>query len=56
MSPSLASPAGAAGAGFPLLAATLTDTFGVVIQQGVYAQQVWLTRDGGSNWTPATVH
>jgi photosystem II stability/assembly factor-like uncharacterized protein len=56
VSPSLASPAGLADAGFPMLAATLTDTFGVVIQQGIYTQQVWLTRDGGSNWTPATVH
>jgi hypothetical protein len=56
MSPSLAPPAGAADAGFPMLGTTVTDTFGVVVQQGVYTQQVWLTRDGGSHWTPATVH
>jgi hypothetical protein len=56
VSPSLAPPAGVADAGFPMLATTVTDTFGVVIQQGVYAQQVWLTRDAGSHWTPATVH
>ena len=56
VSPSLAAPAGQAGAGFPLLATTVTDTFAVVIQQGVYTQQVWLTSDGGTHWTPVTVH
>jgi hypothetical protein len=56
LSPSLAPAAGLAGAGFPLLATTVTGAFGVVIQQGVYTRQVWLTRDGGTHWTPATVH
>ena len=56
VSPSLAPPAGAADAGFPMLGTTVTDTFGVVVQQGVYTRQVWLTSDGGSHWTPATVH
>jgi hypothetical protein len=56
VSSSLTSPAGMADAGFPLLATTVTDTFGVAVQQGVYTRQVWLTRDGGSHWTPATVH
>jgi hypothetical protein len=56
LSPGLARSAGTAEAGFPLLATTVTDTFGVVIQQGVYSRQVWLTRDGGGHWTPVTVH
>jgi photosystem II stability/assembly factor-like uncharacterized protein len=56
VSSSLTSPAGTADAGFSLLATTVTDTFGVAVQQGVYTRQVWLTRDGGSHWTPATVH
>jgi hypothetical protein len=54
VTPSLAPTAGVANAGFPLLATTVTSTFGVVIQQGVYTRQVWLTRDGGSHWTPVT--
>jgi hypothetical protein len=56
VSPGLAGAVGMAGAGFPLLAATLTGTFGAVIEQGVATRQVWLTRDGGSHWTSATVH
>jgi len=34
----------------------VTGAFWVVIQLGVYTRQVWLTRDGGTHWTPATVH
>jgi hypothetical protein len=52
-SPSLAP---AADTGFPMLATTVTGTFGVVIEQGVPTQQVWLTSDGGSHWAPVTVH
>ena len=55
VSPSLTSLASAANAGWPLLATTLTGTFGVVIQQGTGAGQVWLTSDDGGTWTSATV-
>ncbi len=55
-SPSLAAAAGAANAGSSLLATAVAGTFGVIIQQGVYTQQVRLTSDAGSHWTPATVH
>jgi hypothetical protein len=55
VSPGLASAAGLAGAGFPLLATTLSGTFGVVIEQGVATGQVWLTGDDGSHWTSVTV-
>jgi hypothetical protein len=54
-SPSLYDAAGAAGAGFPLVASTVTDTDGFAVQEGVDQQQVWLTSDGGRRWTPATV-
>jgi hypothetical protein len=55
-SPSLAYAAGMAGAGFALVATTVTDTFGVAVQQGVFTQQVWLTRDGGLHWAAVTLH
>ena len=54
-SPSLANAAGQAGAGFPLVGSTITDTRGVTFQEGVDQQQVWLTSDGGRHWTPVTV-
>ncbi len=55
-SPSLASAAGQANAGLSLAGTTVTDSFGVAVQEGVYTQQVWLTRDGGRQWTSVTVH
>jgi hypothetical protein len=54
-SPSLENAAGVAGAGFPLMGATITDTAGFAFQEGVDQQQVWLTSDGGRYWTPVTV-
>jgi hypothetical protein len=54
-SPSLANAAGEANAGFTLVGTAVTDMFGVAVQEGVFTQQVWLTRDGGRHWTPATV-
>ena len=54
-SPSLANAAGLAGAGFPLAGSAITDTWGFAFQQGVDQQQVWLTSDGGRDWTPVTV-
>jgi hypothetical protein len=54
-SPSLASAAGLAGAGFPLLASAITDTQAFAVQEGVYQRQLWLTSDGGRRWTPVTV-
>jgi photosystem II stability/assembly factor-like uncharacterized protein len=55
-SPSLAGAAGLANAGFSLVATTVTNTFGVAIEEGVSTRQVWLTTDGGRRWTPVTVH
>ena len=54
-SPSLANAAGEANAGLTLAGTAVTDMFGVVIQEGVFTQQVWLTRDGGRTWTPVTI-
>lgn len=54
-SPSLENAAGLAGAGFPLMGLTVTDTWGFAFQEGVYPQQVWLSRDGGRHWTPVTI-
>jgi hypothetical protein len=54
-SPSLANAAGLASAGLTLAGAAVTDMFGVVIQEGVYTRQAWLTRDGGLHWTPSTI-
>jgi hypothetical protein len=55
-SPSLAGANGLANAGFSLVGTSVTNTFGVAVQEGVVTQQVWLTRDGGRIWTPVTVH
>jgi len=46
---------GLAGAGFSLVGTTVTDTFGVAVQEGVVTQQVWLTKDAGRSWTPVTI-
>jgi hypothetical protein len=54
-SQSLRSAAGLAGAGFSLVGLTVTDTQGLAFQEGVYPQQVWLTRDAGRHWTPVTI-
>jgi photosystem II stability/assembly factor-like uncharacterized protein len=54
-SPSLANAAGLANAGFSLVGVTVTDTQGFAFQEGVYPQQIWLTRDGGRRWTPVTI-
>jgi hypothetical protein len=54
-SPSLENAAGLAEAGFPLVGLTVTDTRGFAFQEGVAAQQVWLSRDGGRHWTPVTI-
>lgn len=54
-SPSLVNVAGLAGAGFPMVGSTITDTQGFAFQEGVYQQQAWLTSDGGRRWTPVTV-
>jgi len=54
-SPSLENAAGLAGAGFPLVGLTVTDTRGFAFQEGTFPQQVWLSRDGGRHWTPVTV-
>jgi photosystem II stability/assembly factor-like uncharacterized protein len=54
-SPSLRNAAGLAGAGFPLTALTVTDTWGFAFQEGVHPQQVWLSRDGGRHWTTVTI-
>lgn len=54
-SPSLDNAAGLAGAGFTLVAATTTSTAGIAYQDGVYQNQVWLTRDRGRVWTAVTV-
>ncbi|MGH3259665.1 MAG: WD40/YVTN/BNR-like repeat-containing protein [Streptosporangiaceae bacterium] len=55
-SPSLENAAGLAGAGFPLVGLTVTDTRGFAFQEGAAPQQVWLSRDSGHHWTPVTVH
>jgi hypothetical protein len=55
-SPSLAGANGMANAGFSLVGAPVTGTFGVAVQEGVSTRQVWLTSDGGLRWTPVTVH
>lgn len=54
-SPSLENAAGLAGAGFPLVGLTVTDTEGFAFQEGAFPQQVWLSRDGGRHWTPVTI-
>ncbi len=54
-SPGLASAAGLAGAGLPLVASAITDTEGFAVQEGVYQRQLWLTSDAGRRWTPVTV-
>jgi hypothetical protein len=54
-SPSLASAAGLAGAGLPLVGSTVTDTQGFAFQEGPGQQQLWLTSDGGLHWIPVTV-
>jgi hypothetical protein len=54
-SPSLDNAAGLAGAGFSLAGSTVTDTWGFAVQEGVGQQQIWLTSDGGRDWTPVTV-
>ena len=55
-SPSLAGPNGQANGGLSLVGSTITDTFGVAVQEGVVSKQVWLTRNAGRTWTPVTVH
>lgn len=55
-SPSLETAAGLAGAGFPLVGLTVTDTMGIAFQEGTYPHQVWLSRDGGHHWTSVTIH
>lgn len=55
-SPSLAGANGQANAGFSLVGKTVTDTFGVALQEGLVSRQVWLTRNAGRTWTPVTVH
>jgi photosystem II stability/assembly factor-like uncharacterized protein len=55
-SPSLRNASGLAGAGFSLVAATVTDRAGVAFEKGVGTRQVWLTSDGGRRWTPVTLH
>lgn len=47
--------AGLAGAGFSLEAATVTNTFGVAVQDGVFTQQIFITRDAGRTWVAVTV-
>jgi len=54
-SPSLANAAGLANAGLSLVATTVTGTFGVAVQQQVFTRQVWLTRDGGRDWSAVTL-
>jgi hypothetical protein len=54
-SPSLENAVGLAGAGLLLVGSTITDTRGFAFQEGVDQQQVWLTSDGGRQWTPVTV-
>jgi photosystem II stability/assembly factor-like uncharacterized protein len=54
-SPSLGNAAGLADAGLSLAGSTVTDTWGFAIQEGVGQQQIWLTSDGGRDWTPVSV-
>ena len=55
-SPSLACLNGQANGGLSLVGSTITDTFGVAVQEGVVSKQVWLTRNACRTWTPVTVH
>jgi len=55
-SPSLADAAGLADAGFELVGTTVTDAFGVAVQQDVFTRQLWLTGDGGRHWAAITLH
>ena len=54
-SPSLDNAAGLADAGLSLAGSTITSTRGFAVQEGVGQQQIWLTSDGGRQWTAVTV-
>jgi len=54
-SPSLENAANLAGAGFSLTGSIMTDTRGFAVQEGAGQQQIWITSDGGRDWTPVTV-
>jgi len=54
-SPSLENAANPANAGLALVGSIVTDTRGFAVQAGVGQQQIWLTSDGGRDWTPVTV-
>ncbi|HYB17719.1 MAG TPA: hypothetical protein VEF71_19945 [Streptosporangiaceae bacterium] len=53
--PSLENAANLANAGLSLAGSIVTDTRGFAVQAGVGQQQIWLTSDGGRDWTPVTV-